>query len=754
MDRGDDDTLILGADDLSGHLACRHLVHLERLAVAGTLDRPESGDAGRAVAHRREREHRAAVIAEVSSGGRSLVAIGPGGSGPAAIRAASEATAAAVRAGTELVVDPVFFDGTWWSSAAYLLRVPGPRPGGGCLYEVVGTQLARRVTPDLLLALAAAGEHLAQLGPSVSSLVVVTGGGTHHAHGLDEVAAYRRRVARRLEQVVAGGGGVPYPAPVPLCRHCPWEPRCDARRRADGHLSLVAGMRRELASAWHGAGVATVADLAASPLGVPVPGMGLGDADRLRHQARMQLAQWADGRVRYELLAPTPPAPDGGSHGEAPVEGLASLPAPAPGDLFFDIEGDPWVGRHGLEYLFGLVDLGADGPAYRAFWAHTAEEEQAALEQVVDLLLERHEADPAMHVYHYAPYEVRVLRRLARRYRTRQAEVARLIGAGVFVDLYRIVRQSVRISQEGYGLKKLEPLYLDGRDGTITDGGSSIVAYEAWLASGDPQLLDDLAAYNEVDCRSTLGLRDWLEERRSELEAALGAPLSRPLAEVAADDAVAAAPAGAPAGATVAPAVVARPAWSGRIAEGPIVSGAGVRLQLVAHHGNRTRSPEEAAAVAAIVEALLGRSVTDGSGAARPLRLDDVVIVTPLDDQVPCLLEALPEGSRVRTVGALPAPEAAVVVYSAAASSIAAVPWGQGRHLTRSGLDTALAGAGTLAVVVAGVSLLESSCRTVEQLRLVNTLCRLAEDGPLIGTSPQSRPDRGRQVGQCALVEP
>ena len=33
--------------------------------------------------------------------------------------------------------------------------------------------------------------------------------------------------------------------------------------------------------------------------------------------------------------------------------GFARLPAPSPGDVFFDIEGDPYWGREGLEYLFG-----------------------------------------------------------------------------------------------------------------------------------------------------------------------------------------------------------------------------------------------------------------------------------------------------------------------------------------------------------------------------------------------------------------
>src|SRR5207245_1453540 len=121
------------------------------------------------------------------------------------------------------------------------------------------------------------------------------------------------------------------------------------------HLSFVAGMRRDVAVKLRRAGVTTEADLAATELGEPVLGVGQPTIDRLRQQARLQVAARADGRVRYELLEPD----DG--------RGLAALPAPSPGDLFLDLEGDPWVGDGGIEYLFGVV---AAAGAYRHFWAH------------------------------------------------------------------------------------------------------------------------------------------------------------------------------------------------------------------------------------------------------------------------------------------------------------------------------------------------------------------------------------------------
>jgi uncharacterized protein len=217
-----------------------------------------------------------------------------------------------------------------------------------------------------------------------------------------------------------------------------------------------------------------------------------------------------------------------------PPQGLAALPAPSPGDLFFDIEGDPWVGADGIEYLFGVVEAPSpDGsqPPYTGFWGHDVAGERRAFEQLVDLVIDRLDRFPDMHVYHYAAYERSVLQRLAGRHGTRAAEVDRILRGQVLVDLYQVVRHSVLVSQEGYGLKKLEPLYLPAAaraGGAVVDGGSSIVVYEEWLETGDPQRLEEIRAYNEVDCRSTLGLRDWLEERRLELAARTGQEPPRP----------------------------------------------------------------------------------------------------------------------------------------------------------------------------------------------------------------------------------
>ncbi len=159
-----------------------------------------------------------------------------------------------------------------------------------------------------------------------------------------------------------------------------------------------------------------------------------------------------------------------------------------------------------------------------------------AFEAFIDLVMLRLEADPNLHIYHYAAYEQTAVRRLMGRYGTREDEVDRLLRGGVFVDLFRAVRQGIRASVESYSIKKLEPLYGFTRTVDLRDAGSSIVAFETWLELGgevedDPEILQRIEEYNKDDCVSTWRLRDWLETLRTQLAADLGGELPRPAAD-------------------------------------------------------------------------------------------------------------------------------------------------------------------------------------------------------------------------------
>ena len=64
---------------------------------------------------------------------------------------------------------------------------------------------------------------------------------------------------------------------------------------------------------------------------------------------------------------------------------------------------------------------------------------------------------------------------------TREEEVDDLLRGGVFVDLYKVVRQASASRIPSYWLKKVETFFIDARRPSCSAGGESIVAYEQWL---------------------------------------------------------------------------------------------------------------------------------------------------------------------------------------------------------------------------------------------------------------------------------
>jgi predicted RecB family nuclease len=512
----DDGTLVVSATDLVGFLECDHLVTLEELRARGELQKPVRDDPELELVRRRGYEHEALYIEALREQGRTVVEMASREPRtPAELRDAEAETLAAMRAGTDVIFQGTFFDGRWRGHPDFLLRRDDrPSALGSWSYDVADTKLAKRVKAAAILQMCVYADQLARLqGIPPETISVVTGDRQSHPHRLDDYAAYYRSAKRRFEERVfetAPGDAAPtYPEPVDHCRVCSWWIHCMDRRRADDHLSLVAGAARTQRRALTGAGVTTLAGLAALPEDRAVRDVRPRILDRLRRQAILQQRARDEHAVPYELIPPNP---------DEPGKGLSALPPPSRLDVFFDIEADPWALDDGLEYLFGWVERGVDGePVFHALWAHDRAEEKRMLEAFVDLVLERRELDPGMHVYHYGGYESGALKRLMQRHATREDEIDVLLRGHVLVNLYdHVVRQGVRAGVESYSIKKMETFYMPQREGGITQAGFSVVEYERWMAEQDPSILEAIAAYNRDDCISNLLLRDWLEGRRDE----------------------------------------------------------------------------------------------------------------------------------------------------------------------------------------------------------------------------------------------
>ncbi|OLT39863.1 hypothetical protein BJF86_06360 [Serinicoccus sp. CNJ-927] len=425
----------------------------------------------------------------------------------AGLRESAQATARALQGPARTLSQACVFDGEMLGFADVVERAEDG-------WRVCDAKLARSASARALVQLGAYAEQLRGLGvPTSATVSLLLGSGERLDVATADVAGVFREVRARFRRLVRGHVAAGEPTSWEQGKYAACG-RCEECRRAvEEHqdLLLVAGVHGVQREQLRATGLRTVADLARAT--ERPPDMPAETFERLRAQAALQ-AGTPPGEAAYALL-------------ETAATTLALLPAPSEGDLFFDFEGDPHHhegdrSRTGLQYLWGTTETAG---TYTAVWAHSFAEERAAFVAFVDDLGARRLRWPDLHVYHYAPYETSALKAMAMRYQVREEELDVLLRAEVFVDLYAVVRGSVMTSAPSYSIKALEPLYmgaeLRSEDGVVS-GDASILAYHEFRlwAHEDPERamerLHALADYNAYDCRSTLGLRDWLLERAQE----------------------------------------------------------------------------------------------------------------------------------------------------------------------------------------------------------------------------------------------
>jgi uncharacterized protein len=145
----------------------------------------------------------------------------------------------------------------------------------------------------------------------------------------------------------------------------------------------------------------------------------------------------------------------------------------------------------------------------------------------------------------------------------------------------------------------------------------------------------------------------------------------------------------------------------------------------VAHEGNAQVALEEVEAIQDAVKELLTGAWTEKDGVTRPIRQSDIIVVAPYNAQVNALREALPEAIRVGTVDKFQGQEAPVCLVSMTASSAEETSRGTDFLFSLNRINVAVSRAKGSALVFGAPRLREAKCESVEQMRLVNTLCSL-----------------------------
>ncbi|MCL2450502.1 MAG: DEAD/DEAH box helicase, partial [Polyangiaceae bacterium] len=158
------------------------------------------------------------------------------------------------------------------------------------------------------------------------------------------------------------------------------------------------------------------------------------------------------------------------------------------------------------------------------------------------------------------------------------------------------------------------------------------------------------------------------------------------------------------------------------------LDGTGLRFIPVDHRGNQSASPQEVDVVSALVRTLVegGATWTDRHGVTQPVRLEDVLIVTPYNAQAGLLRKRLPT-AHIGTVDKFQGQEAPVVIYSMATSTPEDAPRGTEFLYSGNRLNVAISRARCAAFLVASPRLFELRCRSVRQMTLANAFCRYLE---------------------------
>ena len=479
------DRILLSASDLMRFMGCTHATALDLAYMRGKgpVPREDSDDA--ALLQKQGDAHEAAHLAKLKASGVSVVEIARSD-----LADNAETTRAALAGGPQIVFQGALLGDNWGGWSDFLERVERPSDLGPFSYEVTDTKLKRRPHPKHVLQLVLYSDLLTEVqGVAPEFAHVELGDGSRAQLRLADYQAYARMARQRLEAFLEKPAPT-RPIPCADCGLCRWGDHCESLWQTEDSLFNVANISRGQVKKLEASGITTMEALAG--LDHPIRGMAENTRARLVMQARLQHAR-KTGAPAFELRLPDP------------GKGFDLLPEPQPGDIFYDIEGDPHY-EGGLEYLHGVW---LDGQ-FKAFWAHDHAAEAQALSELLDFFRERLTTFPQARIYHYASYEITALRRLTAKYGIGEAFLDRLLRERRFVDLFAVVRGALIGSEANYSIKSMEAFYGRKRDGEVKTAGGSVVAYERWRETGEQQILDEIEDYNRIDCISTEELRDWL----------------------------------------------------------------------------------------------------------------------------------------------------------------------------------------------------------------------------------------------------
>jgi len=504
--KSEDGRLWYSPTDVAGFMACGYVSRLDHQALESGSQPIFRDNPVLDLLTELGKEHEARYLRHLQESGKKVVHL--------AGERSPQLTRQAMKEGADVIYQAPLEAAPFRGVADFLIKTEGTSQWGDWCYEVADTKLTHHTKAGSILQLAMYTEMVAELqGTQPIQFHIVSPGTPFRIESLlvrNHDAYCRNAKARFLREAENQFFSSKYPAPCAHCDVCRWWSHCDRRLRSDDFLGFVAGIRKSQIVELQQNQITTLEQFALANQAHPGrPRRGSLEAMEVVHrQSKIQLRSRQSLQPEWEWK---------------PLEagrGFELLPEPNPGDIFFDIEGNPRASFQGLEYLLGVVELQGGSPVYRGIWSANRQEERANFGRFMEYLIERIQRFPKMFIYHYASYEPTALKRLALEYGIYEEELDAILRSERFVDLHAVVKQAVRASVESYSLKELEKFYRFQRKIPLAKARSALAAIERLieldLGHDMPTVLrDEVERYNEDDCRSTLELRDWLESLRT-----------------------------------------------------------------------------------------------------------------------------------------------------------------------------------------------------------------------------------------------
>ena len=299
-----------------------------------------------------------------------------------------------------------------------------------------------------------------------------------------------------------------YPEKCSFCNICDWQDVCTEKWDKDNYINQVCGIRSSQVTKLKKENISTIQKLAKTDPKKIKSKINPGSKVKLTQQAQLQEEKRLTNKSKYIF------------NKTDSNKGFYKMPKPNEGDVFYDIEGFPQAEQRPFEYLHGIYFYNGKEFEFKYFIVkeYTRKEEEQIFRELVAFLEKHFNKYPNGFLYHYNVYEKRALRELASDYSATFIKgnnfVDRLLRLEKFVDLYRVVSQSMQTSEKDLTLKTIEKFYRDERSTDIKTADDSIQIFESWLVTKNKKDLKDIIVYNEEDCISSYDLREFLIKHR------------------------------------------------------------------------------------------------------------------------------------------------------------------------------------------------------------------------------------------------